>query len=113
MLLLIQAIDCGECSEFDTAKRARAPDLLTLIASYSRDCKFSKGQCLTFVDEEEILYFCWVYAKNPFYEDLLNLPLKRDYRVKGWVKSPKSNTKVDDGHCQLELTELPILIDID
>ena len=103
-----ESTDCGHCSIFDSKKRARAPKELTLIASSTRQCEYSAGQCLTFVDDYDTLYFCWVFSGKPYYADVQKLDVKRDYRIKGWLTKQS-----EEGHFNLELSYVPTLLSPD
>mgnify|MGYP000258505753 CR=1 FL=1 len=98
-----QKMDCGSCSVFDADRRERVPTELKLISITYKDCAFSKGCCLTFVDEAaDILYFAWSFEKKPHYATFGTLETLRNYNVCGWVLH-----KTDDGNFVIELTHVP------
>ena len=95
--------DCGGCSVL--VKRERPPTSLKLITNSSRQGEYQPVQVLTFADEEETLYFCWVYkGPNPYYMAVRNLDVKCCYNVDGWIKN-----KTRHGHYYIELNDVTTL----
>ena len=103
-----QRIDCGDCSPFDTEKRTRAPDELTLIASSNKQCQYSPAQILTFADEANTAYFCWIFEGQPLYAEAGELKVKQDYNISGWIAKQSQQNKA--GNFNLTLTKTPKVI---
>ena len=100
-----QTMYCGFCSIFDIDHRARAPTELKLIATTYKQCAFSKGCCITFVDEAaDILYFAWTFEGKPHYVKFGTLETLRHYNISGWIVR-----KTSDGNYILDLTHIPTI----
>ena len=98
--------NCNTCSLYDEGRRARLDGELVLIANNEKECTYSKGRCLTFVNEmTDELYFSWSFPNKPYFKVLSVLETKKVYRVKGWI-----NKHTDDGNFVVELTDVPDLI---
>ena len=98
-----QKIDCGLCSIFDTDRRERAPAELKLIAITYKQCAYSKGCCLTFVDEKaDVLYFSWTLEAKPYFEKFGALEPKQKYNIYGWILRD-----TDEGNFAIELNDVP------
>ena len=98
--------NCNTCSLYDDDLRARINSDLVLIANNEKECTYSKGRCLTFVNEmTDELYFTWTFPKKPYFKVLSALEIKKLYRVKGWISK-----HTDDGNFVIELTDVPDLI---
>lgn len=101
-----QKHNCNTCSLYDADKRDRLAGELVLIANNERECAYSKGRCLTFVNEmTDELYFSWSFPNKPYFEVLSALETRKLYRVKGWIKE-----HTNDGNFVIELTDVPDLI---
>ena len=100
-----QRIDCGLCSIYDEDKRGRISEELKLIANTEKECTFSKGQCLTFVNEEtDNLYFAWSFVRKPYFKRLVALKTQMMYNVNGWIEK-----RTEDGDFVIKLTDVPDL----
>ena len=97
-----QKIDCGYCSVFAADRRERAPTILKLIAITYKDCAYSRGCCLTFASEADVLYFAWTFEKKPHFVKFGALETLRNYNICGWILR---NT--DEGNFIIELTHVP------
>ena len=99
-----QKIDCGHCSVFDADRRERAPNKLKLIAITFKDCAFSRGCCLTFVDITDILYFAWTFETKQHFKQFGELEPLKMYNISGWILR-----HTDEGNVHIELTHVPDL----
>lgn len=98
-----QKIDCGLCSIFDSDRRERVPTELKLIAITYKQCAYSRGCCLTFVDEEaDTSYFAWTFEGKPHFREFGSLKTLEKYNICGWIVR---NT--DEGNFAIELTHVP------
>ena len=95
-----QRIDCSQCSNYakDQVKE-RVHSSLTLVANWVKDCKYSKGQSMVFIDNDtKKTLNCIVYENHPIFSKLANIQLLNEYTVIGWKQSCnnlKINSKVD------------------
>ena len=100
-----QKIDCGLCSPFDIDRQDRAPTEMKLISKTYKQCAFSKGLCLSFVDDNTgALYFAWSYEGKPNFEKFATLETMRKYNICGWITKT-----TDEGNFGILLTHVPDL----
>ena len=100
-----QKMDCGLCSPFDIDRRERPPTEMKLISKTYKQCAFSKGLCLSFVDDNTgTLYFAWTYDGKPNFEKLGTLEMLRKYNICGWITKT-----TDEGNFSILLTHVPDL----
>lgn len=97
-----QKIDCGYCSVFDADRRERAPDKMKLIAITYKDCAFSRGCCLTFVDTADILHFGWTFETKQHFKQFGELETLKMYNISGWILRHTA-----EGNVYIELTHVP------
>ena len=100
-----QKIDCGLCSPFDLDRRERAPEELKLIKKTYKQCAFSEGLCLSFVDDATgVIYFAWTFEGKPHFEKCGELETLRKYNICGWIIGT-----TDEGNFSIALTHVPYL----
>ena len=100
-----QKMDCGFCSPFDIDRRERAPTELKLIKKTYKQCTFSEGLCLSFVDDDTgIIYFAWAFEGKPHFKKFGELEPLRKYNICGWIMRT-----TDEGNFGIMLTYVPDL----
>ena len=103
---LDQKPNCNSCSLYDADLRARIDSQLVLIANNEKECTYSKGRCLTFVNEmTNELYFFWTFPNKPYFKVFSAMEIKKLYRVKGCITK-----HTDYGNFVIDLTDVPDLI---
>ena len=91
-----QRMDCQYCSTYATEQyKERVNESLKLLSNYTKICRYSRGQCMVFInDSTGEVFTCIVYESNPLFSKLGELELSNLYTVVGWKENPsfKCNT---------------------
>ena len=85
-----QRMDCQYCSTYAVEQyKERINHRLKLVANYTKNCLYSRGQCMTFIiDSTGEVFNCVVYESNPLFSKLGALELLNLYTVVGWKETP-------------------------